>query len=187
MFILNGKPLALDRAFTTEDGRQFPANWLRLSTADERGAIGITEEPDQVQYYDQRFYWGPDLPKDHEQLVEQWTAQVKQTASSLLSQTDWYITRDSETGVAAPQSVLNRRSDIRARSNAKEALLAATASTEELAEYITSPEFNAWEDIPEEQPVVDSEFNVLDFVSTNATFTDTSIISGSGEDTITFE
>lgn len=180
MFILNGKPLALDRAFTTEDGRQFPANWLRLSTADERAALGITEEPDQVQSYDERFYWGPDLPKDHGQLVEQWTAQVKQTAGSLLSQTDWYITRASETGVAAPQSVLDRRGDIRARSNEKEAFLAATASTEELAAYVTGPEFNVWEEVVPES--VDNA--VIDFASTNASITGSGLIGGSGEDTI---
>jgi hypothetical protein len=48
MFILDGKPLPLDRAFTTSDGTQYPANWLRLSTIEERDAIGITEVPDEV-------------------------------------------------------------------------------------------------------------------------------------------
>ena len=46
MFILNGKPLALDRAFTAPDGTQYPANWLRLSTPQQREAIGITEQAD---------------------------------------------------------------------------------------------------------------------------------------------
>ena len=147
MFVLNGKPLALDRAFTTEDGRQFPANWLRLATPEERAAVGITEQPDPVISYDQRFYWGPNNPKDHAQLVEQWTQQIKQTAGSLLSQTDWYITRASETGVAAPQSVLNKRQVVRTLSNEKEAFLAATASTDELASYVTSSEFNRWEEL----------------------------------------
>lgn len=116
MFILNNKPLSPDRAFTTEDGTQYPANWLRLSSPEERAALGITETEDEP-WYDQRFYWGVGNPKDHAQLVEQWTSQIKQTAGSLLAQTDWYITRASETGLAAPQSVIDRRSYIRYLSN----------------------------------------------------------------------
>lgn len=143
MFILNGQPLSPDVAFT-HDGIQYPANWLRLASPEERAAIGITEEPD-APTYDQRFYWGPNLPKDHTQLVEQWVGQVKQTAGSLLSGSDWYITRASETGVVAPQSVLERRSLIRYMSNDKEAFLGLTTSTEQLAEYVTSAAFNNWE------------------------------------------
>ena len=71
MFILDGKPLSPDRAFTTSDGTQYPANWLRLATPAQRAAIGITEQPD-APTWDQRFYWGPDLPKDLDQLKEQW-------------------------------------------------------------------------------------------------------------------
>jgi hypothetical protein len=144
MFILNNQPLSLDRGFTTEDGTQYPANWLRLSSPEERAALGITETEDEP-WYDQRFYWGPNNPKDHTELVKTWTAQVKATAGSLLSQTDWYITRASETGLQAPQSVLDRRSLIRAMSNDKEAFLSLTETTEQLAEYVTSAAFNNWE------------------------------------------
>ena len=144
MFLLNGKPISLDAAFTTEDGTQYPANWLRLATVEEREALGITETPDPIPV-DQRFYWDTGIPKDHAQLVEQWTSQIKQTAGSLLSQSDWYITRASETGLQAPQSVLERRSLIRAMSNDKEGFLSLTETTEQLAEYVTSAGFNNWE------------------------------------------
>jgi hypothetical protein len=154
MFILNDKPLSPDRAFTTEDGTQYPANWLRLATLEQKEAIGITEAPAEP-VYDQRFYWGPNNSKDHAQLVEQWTATIKQTAGTLLAPTDWYITRQSETGVAAPQSVLDQRSLIRTLSNEKEAVLAATTSTEELASYVTSPSFLQW--IEQEEQEEDEE------------------------------
>jgi len=147
MYLLNNIPLAPDRAFKTDDGTQYPANWLRLATPEQRAAIGITEAAPEPTY-DQRFYWGPDLPKDHAQLVEQWVGQTKQTANSLLAPTDWYITRASETGVAAPQSVLDRRSALRTLSNEKEAFLAATATTQELAAYVTSQAYTTWEDTP---------------------------------------
>ena len=59
MFILDGKPLSPDRAFTTPDGTQYPANWLRLATPEVRTSIGITEVP-VPPTWDQRFYWGYD-------------------------------------------------------------------------------------------------------------------------------
>ena len=52
---LNGNPLPLDVAFKTSDGTQYPANWLRLSSAEEKAAIGITEV-DDPKIYDYRFY-----------------------------------------------------------------------------------------------------------------------------------
>ena len=53
-FLLDGKPLAVDVPFTSGD-INYPANWLRLSTAEEKAAIGITEVAD-APVYDQRFY-----------------------------------------------------------------------------------------------------------------------------------
>ena len=60
-FKLNGKPLAVDVAFSHND-IQYPANWLRLSTAEEKTAIGITEVAD-APTYDSRFYWGDGTAK----------------------------------------------------------------------------------------------------------------------------
>jgi len=184
MFILNNQPLSLDRGFTTEDGTQYPSNWLRLATVEERAAIGITEAPDPIPV-DQRFYWDTGIPKDHTELVKTWTAQVKETAGSLLAQSDWYITRASETGVAAPQSVLERRSAIRVLSNEKEAFLAATETTDELAAYVTGPEFNVWEEVAPVEPTVDPI--VVDGVTSGTFVTGDTLFGGLGEDTITFE
>lgn len=63
MFLLNGQPLAVDTPFTAND-IQYPANWLRLASAEEKSAIGITEVADPVRA-DDRFYWNGDinLPK----------------------------------------------------------------------------------------------------------------------------
>lgn len=179
MFILNNQPLSLDRAFTTEDGTQYPANWLRLSSPEEREAIGITEAEDEP-WYDQRFYWGVGNPKDHAQLVEQWTSQVKTTAGSLLSQTDWYITRASETGLQAPQSVLDRRSLIRYLSNDKEAFLSLTETTEQLADYVTSAEFNNWDG----GASIEGAIRPVDGVTSGSVITGDTIFGGSGNDTL---
>jgi hypothetical protein len=61
MFMLNGQPLPIDTPFEA-DGIQYPANWLRLTTLEEKQAIGITEVPDP-ESYDSRFYWGVGNPK----------------------------------------------------------------------------------------------------------------------------
>jgi len=71
MFMLNNNPLPVGRAFV-HDGIQYPANWLRLASAAEKAAIGITEVADPVRA-DDRFYWDGDvnLPKelaDHEEV-----------------------------------------------------------------------------------------------------------------------
>ena len=60
-FKLNGNPLAVDVAFSHND-IQYPANWLRLSTAEEKTAIGITEVADDP-VYDSRFYTGDGTAK----------------------------------------------------------------------------------------------------------------------------
>jgi hypothetical protein len=146
MFILDGKPLSPDAAFT-HNGIQYPANWLRLASPEEREAIGITEVPDPAPV-DFRFYWDTGIPKDHTQLVGQWITSTKVTAGTLLTPSDWYITRQAETGLAVPQDVLDRRAEIRAYSNTKEQAILATTSTEELAAYVTSEDYNRWE--PEE-------------------------------------
>ena len=148
MFILNGKPLSPDVAFTT-GGIQYPANWLRLATPEERAAIGITEEPDPAPY-DQRFYWGPDLPKDHTQLVEQWVAQTRTTAGTLLVPSDWMVIRESDNGVLVPDEVKARRQEIRDFSGTKVAAIEATTTTDELAAYITSADYSTWDAAPTE-------------------------------------
>ena len=61
-FKLDGSPLAVDVAFTTSDGTQYPANWLRLASADEKTALSITEVADDPTY-DNRFYWGDGTAK----------------------------------------------------------------------------------------------------------------------------
>ena len=116
---------------------------------EERAAIGITEEPDPAPY-DQRFYWGPDLPKDHTQLVEQWASQTRITAGTLLVTTDWMVIRESDNGVLVPDEVKARRQEIRDFSGTKVAAIEATTTTDELAAYITSSDYSAWDAAPAE-------------------------------------
>ncbi len=142
MFLLDGNPLAPDVPFK-HAGIQYPANWLRLSSPQERKAIGITEVPDP-QPYDQRFYWGPGLPKDHAQLVEQWVAQTRTTANTLLAPTDWIIIREADNGKAADPLLKTWREDIRLATGVKVTAIRDTLDTDELAAYITGADYPVW-------------------------------------------
>ena len=133
-FKLDGKPLAVDVAFTHND-IQYPANWLRLTTKAEKEAIGITEEADDP-VYDTRFYWGDGTAKalddvdakdsdgklikneDGSQMVIQGVksvlkAQEKATAGSLLAKYDWYVIRKAEASKAIPTAIKTYRTAVR--------------------------------------------------------------------------
>lgn len=159
MFLLDGKPLSPDVAFTDINGIQRPANFLRLATPEEREAAGVTEVPDPPTW-DQRFYWGYDadgqlIPKDHTQLVEQWCDQTRTTAGTLLQPTDWMVIREADNGAVMPQEVKDRRQEIRLLSGDKITAIQATTTTDELAAYVTSAEYSRWEPEPE-PPLVDT-------------------------------
>jgi hypothetical protein len=147
MFILDGKPLSPDVPFE-HDGIRYPANWLRLASPEEREAIGITEVPDPA-VWDQRFYWGYDaeghlIPKDHTQLVEQWTQQTRHTANTLLAPTDWIIIREADNGKEADPLIKVWRQDVRFAAGEKITAIGATLDTPELAAYITGSDYPAW-------------------------------------------
>ena len=188
MFLLNGKSLSLDRAFKTEDGTQYPANWLRLATPEQRTAIGIVEVPDIVQNYDQRFYWGPNNPKDLDQLKEQWVGQVKQTAATLLQTTDWLVIRsqDLSSQKPIPDWALDERGLIRFKSDEKEAAILATTTVEEFVAYVTGSEFNVWQEAPAEEPTTDLDTVVIDGVTSGTFVTADTLFGGVGEDTLIF-
>ena len=136
MFLLNGNPLQLDVPFMHDD-IQYPANWLRLSTPEDKAAIGITEvaEPER---YDDRFYWGVGNPKDLDGLKTQWINQVNQTAYSLLVQTDWMVVRKAEVGTDIPADTGTYRASVRTAAVANRAAIAAAADVPALVTAVTN-------------------------------------------------
>ena len=143
----DGRTISEDTPFTY-NGIQYPANWLRLSTPEEKEAIGL-EEITPPPYYDQRFYWGYDqdgniIPKDHTQLVEQWINQTKTTAGTLLSPTDWMIVRQIDNGTEIDPTIKSWREQVRTDCVNKISKINETTTTEELATYITGPEYSVW-------------------------------------------
>lgn len=140
MFLLDGQPLPLGQAFT-HNGIQYPANWLNLSTLEEKEAIGITEVPDPP-VYDQRFYWGYTasgtlIPKDHTELVPLWEENTRTTANTLLQPSDWYVVREMDNGTPTPSGLKEWRQEIRYACGEKLSAIDLTTNTDQLAEYIT--------------------------------------------------
>lgn len=207
MLLLDGKPLSYDRAFT-HDGIQYPANWLRLASWEEKSAIGITEVPNPP-YYDQRFYWGVNNPKQLEDITDEngytqtglktlWISNTKHSAGTLLAPTDWYIVRNSETGVEVPPDVLERRAEIRSYCDEYEQAIRATTTTDELAAYITSADYGSFAKVPEvpvtlpaSETIVGIEGQDSIIFSDSTTSADIAsgdgIIGATGEDSLSFE
>lgn len=131
MFLLDNNPLQVGVAFT-HNAKQYPSNWLQLSTELEKSNIGITEVPDP-EVYDDRFWWGVGNPKDLDQCKANLISQVKTTAASLLSPTDWKVIRATETGIILETAVKDARAAIRTASNANETSINACTNVNELA------------------------------------------------------
>ena len=145
----DGRTVSTDMAFVLDE-IQYPSNWLLLSTPEDRAERDITGPLPEPPWYDQRFYWGPDQPKEHAQLQQEYIAHVKRNAGSLLAATDWMVTRSAEpNGKPVSQDVLNERAAIRVKSNEKEAAILATADTAELAGYVTGAEYGQWQPAPQ--------------------------------------
>ena len=160
MFVLDGKPLSPDRAFT-HNGIQYPKNWLRLTTLAEKEAIGITEVPDPPSW-DQRFAWGYDADgnliwKDHAELVTLWVGNTRKTAGTLLSSSDWMVVREADNGTVINADWKAWRESVRTAAAEKVTAIEATADSSELATYITGETYNVWPRDPDSpEPVSDS-------------------------------
>jgi len=134
MLKLNEKSLSYDRAFT-HAGIQYPANWLRLASLEEKTAIGITEVADDP-WYDQRFYWGVGNPKDLAELKTQWKATQSEICNSLLSPSDWRVTRAAELGQAVASAWLTYRGAVRSACNTRQTEITAVADVPALIELL---------------------------------------------------
>ena len=140
-YTLNGKTLRPGRPFTGTDGTQYPGNWLYLTSDAEKEAIGIVitvELPD----YDGRFWFGYDsdnnlIPREFVGLQSSYREQQKTTAGTLLSPTDWYVTRNTETGDAIPVGITSYRAEVRTVSGNRESMILATTDVGQLQSLVT--------------------------------------------------
>ena len=154
MLKLDGKTLQYDRAFV-HNGMQYPSNWLRLTSLEEKQAIGIVEVADPVVgVYDERFYWGVDTPKqlNDEPVLDKdgketgetstglktlWKQGQSNTASSLLTPSDWRVVKAAEvTDYAVSSKWLTYRAAVRTACNTRQAEIDACKDVPALKELL---------------------------------------------------
>ena len=143
MWKLGDKIIREGKSFTDNNGVTHPGVWARW-TDDKKKAMGLTFVADPKPH-DNRFYWGwnadetalierniadvnevdkdgkPILDDDGNQVVTLGLksvaiARTKEKAGSILSKTDWYVTRKTEAGTAIPDTVGNYRTAVRTKS-----------------------------------------------------------------------
>ena len=160
MWTYQGKRIREGRSWQNADGIQHPTSWGRWSD-DEKVAAGLVWV-DPPASFDNRFWWDANTPKalddvnavdadgnpvmvNGEQVVtlglkSQWKATIKRQAGGLLESTDWYVTRNAETGEAIPSSVSQYRTAVRTASGNIEAAIDAAADHTAFVALFDAPE-----------------------------------------------
>ena len=157
----DGTGIPIDVPFTIGT-TNYPANWLRLSTAEEKTAVGIIEVADP-KVYNSTFYYtdgtektleDTDSKDDDGNLIKNadGTQHItyglktnfknieKQKAATLLSKYDWYITRKAEKGTEIPAAISTYRDAVRTACNTREAEIDACSDMTALINLYGSTE-----------------------------------------------
>jgi len=146
---LGDRTLPLDVAWE-HNSVQYPANWLRLSTEEDRTSIGITWEASSVQSWDQRFYWSPTLAKQLDDKTETvdgvevkttglktlWKSTQNEVAGSLIAPSDWRIIKAKETSSNIPSTWKTYRAAVRTSCNTRQTEIDACSTVDELKELL---------------------------------------------------
>ena len=166
-YVLNGNVLKLDVSWE-HNGVQYPANWLRLSTAQDRAELGVSWIDDKPNW-DQKWYWGYDnsgylIPKTYADLKAAWIAKTKDAAYKLLQPSDylWPKFQEENSSFSAAKTAYTAspwsawRSIIRTECAEKVTAIEATADVgdtspyadlgrvQALQEYIEGSSYNGW-------------------------------------------
>jgi|11_taG_2_1085331.scaffolds.fasta_scaffold02999_2 hypothetical protein len=148
-YMLDGRKLRQGRSFTDKNGTQYPSNWLKLSSNEDKARVGITYKPDPAPF-DSRYYYSAGNPRpvadgidddgnEYTGLKTNFAKEQKTVAGQMLSNTDWYVTRKAETGVDVPADVSTYRAAVRTVCNAREVEITSVTTTEELEALMKAP------------------------------------------------
>ena len=139
----NGGNLALDVPFKDTAGTSYPANWLRLSTEDQRKAVpgGITWEDPKIDRIDERFFNSDKSEKKLSDVKPFWIQQQKNQAEAFLNSSDWMAIRASEGGTAIPSDYKTYRAAVRTKSKEREDQITAASDINTLRNLIDNDEY----------------------------------------------
>ena len=149
MFTVSGQTIKYDVAWTHPDtGVQYPANWLRLTSAAEKTAVGLVEvTTPAAEVYDRRFYWGVDNPKQLEDVTNDdgntttglktlWKGKQDEIAASLLAPSDWRVIKAKETSTNIPSTWKTYRAAVRTACNTRQTEIDACSDVAALKELL---------------------------------------------------
>ena len=148
-YMLDGRRLRVGRPFKTATA-SYSQLWATALSEEEKTAIGITYEADPAPF-DSKYYWSAGNPRQLDNGTDDdgnttygirpgIVQQQKDTAASLLAQTDWYVVRKSETDVAIPTNVATYRAAVRTVCGTRETEIAAVSTTEALEALMKAPD-----------------------------------------------
>ena len=148
-YMLDGRRLRVGRPFNTATA-SYSQLWATALSEEEKTAIGITYEADPAPF-DSKYYYSAGNPRQLDNGTDDdgnptygirpgIVQQQKDTAASLLAQTDWYVTRKSETDVAIPTNVATYRASVRTVCGTRETEIAAVSTTEALEALMKAPD-----------------------------------------------
>ena len=160
----NSRTIREGRGWISDDGLKHPQNWANCWSDVDKKSFGLTWE-DPPAAFDNRFYWDANTAKSLDDVTEsdgnvteglktQWVRATKQTANSLLSSSDWYVTRRAESGSEIPDTVQDYRSSVRAKCAEIESTINSVTSIDDFIKLFESrdgstPEINDWPTAPE--------------------------------------
>lgn len=131
------------------DGVQYPANWLNLSTPEEKTALGLeevvaTNSPANDQYYwvstelNGAFLTYVNTPKDLADVKENATNQVNATAYSILLPSDWMVVKAFETSTKINADWNTWRANVRATADTTRTAITGAADVDAVATIMSS-------------------------------------------------
>ena len=141
-FVHNGVTLNPNKAWTHQDGRQFPAGYILQTDIATRESIGVTMVSDVAPaIYDEEYYWSAGSPKDLDELKTKKIADTKKHCADVLRQSDDLITKAldqattfAEFKAAKPAAMTTYRAAMRTVSNTRETEINACTTVEQLRE-----------------------------------------------------
>lgn len=155
--------LKVGKAWEDDDGFKHPYNWKSSWSADDLKKWGVTFEKDIDTSFDDRFYWAKGIErkladenvvdKDGKALIDPitgkqmvnlglksiWVTKTKESANSLLSKSDWYVTRKAEADTAIPSDISTYRTGVRTASKTIEDKINAVSTLAKFIELFDVP------------------------------------------------
>lgn len=135
-------------AFTISDV-QYPANWLNLSTPEEKASIGLEEVVATNSPGNDQYYWvstqlsGATLtyintPKDLTSVQESAISTINSTAYSILFPSDWMVVKAFEVGTPINPTWNSYRASVRSTADSTRIAIANATDVDTVASIMGS-------------------------------------------------